>query len=93
MFEQFYDTPVEVYNDLWDGKYSSEKSYVYLGSIMADIQPFRVGTIDSLEKKEYGFAPGSTKKLFCADNDILKQGLLVEVDGGKYRIAYVILIE
>lgn len=89
MFDLFYDTSVGVYNDLWDGGYSSEKKNVYLGNIMADIQPFRIGTIDSLEKKKYGFAPDSTKKLFCRENDLLKQGMLVDIGGVKYRIAYV----
>lgn len=89
MFGLFYDTLVSVYDDLWDGKYSSEKNRVFLGNIMADVQPFRVGTIDSLKKEEYGFAPDSTKKLFCEKNDLLKQGLLIDVNGEKYRIAYV----
>lgn len=89
MFGLFYDTPVEVYDDLWDGKYLSEKKCVFLGNIMADVQPFRVGTIDSLKKEEYGFAPDSTKKLFCPRNDLLKQGLLININGNKYRIAYV----
>lgn len=89
MFKRFYNTAVDLYNDFGDMKYTSEKSCVYLGSIMADIQPFRVGTIESLKKKEYGFAPDSTKKLFCADNDLLKQGVLLEFEGVKYRCAYV----
>ncbi len=89
MFNMFYDTSVGVYDDLWDGKYSSEKSMVYLGNIMADIQPFRVGTIDSLDKEKYGLVPDSTKKLFCKENDLLVQGRLLDIGGVKYRTAYV----
>lgn len=88
MFNRFYDVSVDVYEDLGDMKYSSEKECVYKGSIMADIQPFRVGTIDSLKKKEFGFSPDSTKKLFCDNNDILSQGSLVKIEGEYYRCAY-----
>lgn len=88
MFKRFYNTVVEVYDDLGDTKYSSEKKCVYLGNIMADIQPFRIGTIESLARKEYGFLPDSMKKLFCAPNDILKQGRLLLVEGKRYRCVY-----
>lgn len=89
MFKRFYDTAVEVYDDLGDTKYTSEKRCVYAGSIMADIQPFRIGTIESLAKREYGFEADSMKKLFCAKNDILKQGLLVCTENKKYRCVYI----
>lgn len=89
MFKRFYDTVIEVYDDLGDMKYSSEKKCVYIGSIMADIQPFRIGTIESLIKKQYGFDADSMKKLFCKKNDILKQGYLLCAEGKKYRCVYV----
>ena len=89
MFKRFYDTKADVYDDLWDTKYSSEKKCEYHGSIMADIQPFRVGTIDSIKKEKYGVSPDSTKKLYCENNDILKQGMLVDIGTALYRCAYV----
>ena len=90
MFKRFYNTAVDVYDDLGDTKYASERKCVYIGSIMADIQPFRIGTIDSLKKREFGFAPDSTKKLFCEKNGILKQGALLDINGKHYRVAYAV---
>ena len=89
MFEVFNDRLGEFFDENPLRAYGDKPGRVSRGSIFCDVQPYKTGTTDKMNKTEYGLSPFATKKLFCPDNDLIKGGALAQIDGKMYRIIYI----
>lgn len=81
-FERFYDTTVEVYEDVGANTYGAEAEKRPLGELVCDLQPYS----DLLESKLRGFDEEKRYKLYCDKTDLVTVGKYVLFGGGLYRI-------
>lgn len=84
-FNLFQKTPVDIYEKASEGSYSGEDKLVKLGEIKADIQPYK----SAFYEEEFGFSSEFGFKMYCGENDYLKEGRYAVIDGSAYRIDYV----
>jgi hypothetical protein len=85
VFEQFYDTNVEVYRLTKSSAYSAEAETELVCMVAADIQPYDGGLTDM----DFGAETVKRFKLYCAPNDNIREGGYVKAGDMLCRIIYV----
>lgn len=85
----FYDKKVKLYElKPIENEHGAlvEKRYVYIKTIMVDIQPY------SQEKlqEEYGYDLKTTKRMFCEVDNSIKESSIVVYKGKSYKIVKII---
>ncbi len=85
-FEKFYKIPVQIGKLTGGGGYSdSEKKFEVLDEIKADVQPYSGG----LAQNEYGFDVQCQYRMYCAQNEHLAEGNVVQIEEQRYLVVYV----
>lgn len=85
-FERFYTTPVQIGKLTGGGGYiDSEKKFVLLDEIKADVQPYGGG----LAQNEYGFDIQCQQRMYCVQNEHLTEGNVALIKGQRYLIVCV----
>ncbi len=86
-FERFYNTEVKIIKKTESGGYTRKSHEVEeLCTVKADIQPYGGG----LAEKEYGFTVECQKRMFCADNPHITEGVYAIADNIKYKVVSVV---
>lgn len=80
-FNRFYDREVSVYCEQNSG-YDTVGEDTLLGTVICDVQPYDADTQSNI----YGLSDNKAYKLYCSENDLIKSGRRVRLNGGLFRI-------
>lgn len=84
-FDRFHDTTAKIvekgnYNSLWN-----TYELVECGSITGDLQDYS----GDLAQKDYGLAVECQKKFYCSNDDNVRAGRYLIIEGKSYRIEHI----
>lgn len=82
----FYNDSIEVIKITRGTGYDRSERLERLCTIKGDLQPYGGG----LAQSEYGLTIECNMRLFCAENEHIKTGNHIEVNGLRYRIEYAV---
>lgn len=84
-FSQFYDKDVKLIKETKTGITTITTSVTVIAEFKADVQDYNGG----LAQEEYGLTVECQKRMYCNDNECLKEGIHADIDNKRYLIQYV----